>query len=203
MAIKCGLKLNVPDEVHLVLKAVAEAEEILEAVFFGEVDGFKLIRSLKIKDQDLVELIEETIKNSTNRRKEAEVDRPTEAVVKEIELVSEECLEPSAAYEELVDQPNEETGADSVVGDVTIEHLPVEGRIEVNVTSHSDVAEGSEMVYPAVEDAQRDEDHSFDHSIGADIGLTKAAGNEFSEDLVLTRRNSVASCSRKLLVWRA
>ncbi len=35
------------------------------------------------------------------------------------------------------------------MGDVDIENLPVEGRNEVNVTLHSDVAQGIEMVHPA------------------------------------------------------
>jgi hypothetical protein len=67
MAIKCGLKLNVPDEFHWtsgsvrVLEAVAKEGKILEAVFCGELDGFMLIRSLKTEEQDFVEVIEQTI----------------------------------------------------------------------------------------------------------------------------------------------
>ena len=55
----------------------------------------------------------------------------------------------------------------------------------------SDAAEGTEFVYPAVDAAEREEHSSFDHSIGTDSGLTKAAANEISEGLYL-RRYSVA-----------
>lgn len=67
MAIKCGMKLNVPDEFHWmsgsvrVLKAAAEEKETLEAVFCEEVDGMKLIRSLKTEKQNLVEFIQQHI----------------------------------------------------------------------------------------------------------------------------------------------
>ena len=73
MAIKCGLKLNAPDKFHWtpdfveVLVDVAAEGEILEAVFCGEVDGVKLIRSLKTTEQDLVKLIEEKNQYSANR----------------------------------------------------------------------------------------------------------------------------------------
>jgi hypothetical protein len=93
-------------------------------------------------------------------------------------------------YEQLVDHRDGETGADAD-GHVTTEHLPGEGRIEVNVTLLSDVAEDTEMLYPAVDSADREEHNSFDHSIGTDSGLTEAAGNYFSEGLV-SRRYSVA-----------
>jgi hypothetical protein len=100
-------------------------------------------------------VIEETIQNSAYKLQGAEVGRPTGAVEQEIEPVSEECLEPSAANEQLVDQLNEETGADTDMDDVTIQHLPVEGRTEVNITLHSDVDEGTKMNYPAVDAADR------------------------------------------------
>jgi Tudor domain len=67
MVIKCGMKLNVPDEFHWmsgsvrVLKAAAEEKETLEAVFCEEVDGMKLIRSLKTEKQNLVEFIQQHI----------------------------------------------------------------------------------------------------------------------------------------------
>ena len=73
MAIKCGLKLNAPDKFHWtpdfveVLVDVAAEGEILEAVFCGEVDGVKLIRSSKTTEQDLVKLIEEKNQYSANR----------------------------------------------------------------------------------------------------------------------------------------
>ena len=51
----------------------------------------------------------------------------------------------------------------------------------------SDAAEGTEFVYPAVDAAEREEHSSFDHSIGTDRGLTKAAANEISEGLYLRR----------------
>jgi len=47
-------------------------------------------------------VIEETIQNSAYKLQGAEVGRPTGAVEQEIEPVSEECLEPSAANEQLV-----------------------------------------------------------------------------------------------------
>jgi hypothetical protein len=53
---------------------------------------------------------------------------------------------PSAANEQLVDKPNDKTGADTGVGNVTAEHHHVKGRIEDNVTLHSDATEGTEMV---------------------------------------------------------
>ena len=188
MAMKCGLKLNVPDDFHWtpglvrVLKAVAEEEETLEAVFCEEVDGVKLIRSLKTKKQDLIKLIEENILNPANSPQEAEVDQPAEAVEQE---VAEECLEPAAD-----DQPNEETGADADVGNVAIEHLPVEDRIVVSVTLYSDAPEGVEFVNPPVDAAEPEEHNSFDHSIGTDSGLAESAGNDYSEGS--SRRNSVA-----------
>jgi Tudor domain len=199
MAIKCGLKLNVPDDFHWtpgtvrVLKAVAEEEETLEAVFCEEVDGMKLIRSLKTAKQNLIEVIEEAIHNSTNRPQEGEVDPPAEAVEQEMEPVSEECPEPSVANEQPDDNPNEETGADTDVGDVTTEHLP-----EVNVTLHLDADEGAEIVYPAVDAAEGEEHNSFDHSIGTDSGLAESAGNDFSEGLVSSRRNSVTKIIAKM-----
>ena len=68
MATKCELKLNIPDEFYSsvgdhvgVFEAVAAEGEFLEAVFCGEVDGVKLIRSLRTEEQNLVEVIEETI----------------------------------------------------------------------------------------------------------------------------------------------
>ena len=104
MAIKCGLKLNVPDDYHWtadsvkLFKEVAEEEEALEAVFCEKVDGIHLIRSLKTENQNLFKLIEEAIQNSANS--EAEDDRPAEAVGQEIEPVFEGCLE-TAANEQL------------------------------------------------------------------------------------------------------
>ena len=104
MAIKCGLKLNVPDDYHWtadsvkLFKEVAEEEEALEAVFCEKVDGIHLIRSLKTENQNLFKLIEEAIQNSANS--EGEVDRPAEAVGQEIEPVFEGCLE-AAANEQL------------------------------------------------------------------------------------------------------
>jgi Tudor domain len=90
MAIKRGLKLDVPDDLHWtpgsvrVLKAVAEEEESLEAVFCEEVDGMKLIRSLKTDKLNLVEVIEEAIQNSASKRQEAEVDPLSDAVEQQI-----------------------------------------------------------------------------------------------------------------------
>jgi hypothetical protein len=116
-----------------------------------------LIRSFKTPEQDLVELIQVKIQNSANRS--------TEAVEQEIGPVSEECLDPSAANEQLVDKLNNQTGADTDVGNVTAEHHPVKGRIEDNVTLHSDATEGTEMVDTAVDAAEREERNSLDHSV--------------------------------------
>jgi hypothetical protein len=189
MAMKCGLKLNVPDDYQWtpgsvrVLKAVAEEGKILEAVFCGEVDGVQLIRLLKAEEHNFVETIEEAIQNSASKRQEAEVDPLSDAVDQEIEPVPE-GLEPSAENEQLVDEPNEETGADTDAGDVITEHVP-----EVNVTLHSDAAEGTEIV-SAVGAAEPEEHSSFDHSIGTDSGLAESAGNDYSDGT--SRRNSVA-----------
>jgi Tudor domain len=169
----------------------ASQPETLEALFFGDLDEFMWTRPLKPEEQDFVEVIKQTIQNSANKRQEAKVARPTEAVNQVIEPVSEECLAPSAVYDQLDDHPDEETGADTDEGHVTTEHLPGEGRIEFNATLLSDVDEGTEMVYPAVDSAEREEHNLFDHSIGTDSGLTEAAGNEISEGFV-SRRYSVA-----------
>jgi len=140
-----------------------------------------LIRSFKTPEQDLVELIQVKIQNSANRS--------TEAVEQEIGPVSEECLDPSAANEQLVDKLNNQTGADTDVGNVTAEHHPVKGRIEDNVTLHSDATEGTEMVDTAVDAAERKERNSLDHSVDWPLW---SVGNEFPEGLVSSERNSVA-----------
>ena len=72
MAILCALKMNVPDEIFYndtsdsltVLEAVEEERKVLEAVFCGEVDGKRLIRLLKTEEQNLVDVMEEIIRNS-------------------------------------------------------------------------------------------------------------------------------------------
>ena len=51
-----------------VFEAVAAEGEFLEAVFCGEVDGVKLIRSLRTEEQNLVEVIEETIETIKSKK---------------------------------------------------------------------------------------------------------------------------------------